>query len=753
MPTDSSHQNFRRLVIAVTIVVLVFAGLCCWYGNKVAKLPFSSFESAVGGGFLLFLCILLFFILRQLPTLKQASDIKLSLISTIADLRNTFDAVEDAVWLLDLNRTIIRANKATEKLFGKSDKGVVGRNCCDVAHNGLTPHDSLCPFNQMLKTKKRASILVPISGRWYEISVDPVFAADGSICNAVHIVKDITVLKKAEHREQVRSGILERLSSGEALPQLLSFIALSIEKENPEMLCSILLVSDDGKRLLNGAAPSLPEFYNAATHRTKIGEGIGSCGTAAFRRERVIVEDIANHPFWKNFTPAEEAGLRSCWSEPVFSSAGKLLGTFAIYHRSPAMPAEDEISLIQQASAFAGIAIERSKSDSERKELEHLLSQAQKMEAIGHLSGGIAHDFNNLLTPILIYADLIKRSLPENDKMKYQLDGIIKACGKARDLTQQLLSFGRKQVMDMQVVDLNDVITSFYSIVRRTLRDSIDFNLKLSSQSVVTLADCSKIEQVLLNLVLNAQDAITESGSITIETGHVIIDSEYARRNPGMNPGHFVLLACSDNGCGMSPEILLRIFEPFFSTKGAGQGTGLGLSNVYGIVKQHNGYIMAVSSVGGGTTFRIYLPVSDENPCVVAVDEEAGNLDDYSGNAVILLVEDDDMFRTMSCDLLTGMGYTVYSAEHPERALEMLPGIAEQVDLVITDVVMPGMNGQQLIERITSAYPNISRVLYMSGYTNSVLNTDGEAVTGLHFLQKPFTVDSMMSKVKELLSS
>ncbi len=688
-------------------------------------------------------------VLSLVRDVSERKETENQLLHSASKWQHTFDAVEDAIWLLDMNRTIVHANVATQKIFGTPKEDVVGLTCCEAAHGCPKPYQN-CPFDQMLESKKRASLQVQIANRWFEFSVDPVFAPDGSIIEAVHIAKDITTLKKAEHREQVRSGILERIASGVPLSQLLSFIALSIERENPEMLCSILLVSDDGTRLLNGASPSLPDFYVAATHRTKIGEGIGSCGTAAFLLKRVIVEDIDTHPYWKGFTPAHEAGLRSCWSEPILSSCGVLLGTFAIYHRTPAIPAEDEISLIQQAAAFAGIAIERSKGEAERLELEHLLSQAQKMEAIGHLSGGIAHDFNNLLTPILIYADMLKRSLPDNQKAQAKVDGIIKASGKARELTQQLLSFGRKQIMQMQVVDLNDVILSFHSMVRRTLRENISISLQLASQPVVVRADGSKLEQVLLNLVLNAQDAIAVNGSIVIETGQVFIDDEFARRNPGMTPGRFVLLSCTDNGCGMSAETMTRIFEPFFSTKEIGHGTGLGLANVYGIVQQHTGTIMAASTVGVGTTFKVYLPFCDEQPQVIGVERARHDLD-YSGSAVILLVEDNDMVRVMTSELLEGLGYTVYCADHPERALEMVEEITEKIDLVITDVVMPGMNGQQLFERITTDHPEIGTVLYMSGYTNNVIVTDGELEDGLHFLQKPFTVDALMAKVKELL--
>lgn len=664
--------------------------------------------------------------------------------------QNTFDAVEDAVWVLDTDYRIIRANRATMKIFGVEAQGIIGKLCCEVAHYADEPITE-CPVRGMLESGTRGVIQYAIGSRWFEISVDPIFASDGAIVNIVHVASDISALKRAEQREHVRAEILEQIASGKPLPDQLALIVAAIEKEHSDMFCSILQVSEDGSRLVLGAAPSLPEFYNKATNRTKIGEGIGSCGTAAFRHERVIVEDIDGHPFWKGFAAAQQAGLRSCWSEPILSSSGQLLGTFAIYHRTPAVPSEEEIYLIQQAAAFAGIAIERSKGESERMGLEHLLNQAQKMEAIGHLSGGIAHDFNNLLTPILIYSDLLKRSLPDNEKVRSQLDGIIKASGKARDLTQQLLSFGRKQVLQIKVVNLNDIIMSFHSMVRRTLRENISFSLDLASQPVVVCADSSKIEQVLLNLVLNAQDAIAVNGSISLETGIVLIDDEFARRHPGMTAGKFASLSCIDNGCGMSAETMSRIFEPFFSTKEVGHGTGLGLANVYGIVKQHNGYILPVSTVGVGTTFKVFLPLCDDQPQSIGIEQDHAALD-HTGSAVILLVEDNEMVRVMSSDLLEGLGYTVYSAEHPEHALALLKQIPERIDLLITDVVMPGMNGQQLFEKISADHPEIDKVLYMSGYTNNVIVTDGKLDDGLHFLQKPFSVDALMVKVKELLS-
>ena len=273
-----------------------------------------------------------------------------------------------------------------------------------------------------------------------------------------------------------------------------------------------------------------------------------------------------------------------------------------------------------QAANFAAIALERSRNEAERAELEIRLGQSQKMEAIGQLAGGVAHDFNNLLTPIIVYADLLKRALANEETLLPKIDGIIKASHKARDLTQQLLSIGRKQVLQMQNVDLNEVVSAVHSTIRRTLRENIDVRMQLSTHPGIIRVDRSKIDQIILNLAINAQDAIAETGQVTLETGQIVIDDEYARRHPGMQTGRYVLLAFKDNGCGMSDEIMPHIFEPFFTTKQVGHGTGLGLANVYGTVKQHKGYITVQSEVGVGTTFSMYFPLVDGTQNIIGQD-------------------------------------------------------------------------------------------------------------------------------------
>ena len=511
-------------------------------------------------------------VVRDITEHKE-SDRKLSLIAR--EWQDTFNAVEDAVWLVDMDRKIIRANRSAHAIFGCESETLIGKQCQGC--NGLLSSYDHCSFEAMIASKKRCNFQLQREGRWYEMTIDPVLDDKNRIINAVHALKDITELKKSELREHIRSEILERVAGGDKLDSLLSFIASAIEKERPGALCSILLVSEDGKRLVNGAAPSLPDAYNTAVHRTKIGEGSGSCGTAVFRKERMVVEDIATHPFWEGFTAAEEAGLRSCWSEPIRSSSGKILGTFAIYHRQPASPGYDEIRLIEQASTFAGIAIERRRAEKERAMLEEQLHQSQKMEAIGHLAGGMAHDFNNLLTPILVYAEMLKKVIPKNDEKAYEkLASIITASHMARDLTQQLLTFGRKQVMQIRPVDINEIVRSFHQIIRRTVSENIDIQLQISSQPQVINADRQKLEQVILNLAINAKDSFTSNGTIVIETGQVLLDDEYVRLHPELDAGIYALLSFTDSGCGMSEKTLQHIFDPFFTTKRVGQGTGSG---------------------------------------------------------------------------------------------------------------------------------------------------------------------------------
>jgi two-component system, cell cycle sensor histidine kinase and response regulator CckA len=463
-----------------------------------------------------------------------------------------------------------------------------------------------------------------------------------------------------------------------------------------------------------------------------------------------VIEDLEPHPYWNNFQPARDAGLKACWSEPVFSSNGTLLGTVAIYHKVPRTPTEEEILLIESAAHLAGIAIGRVRSDENGRHLEEQLRHSQKIEAVGQLAAGISHDFNNLLTPIIVYTDMLRRGFKEGDPQLRMVDAVSHAAMKASELTQKLLSFGRKQVLHMDCLDLNEVICSFGDIMRTTVRESISIDLRLSPGVAQVHADRGQLEQILLNLLVNAQDAIESTGAICVETGHVVLDEEYARLHPGANPGAYVLLAFSDDGCGMDEEVLQRIYEPFFTTKEVGRGTGLGLSTVYGIVKNHEGCIEVKSRPGAGTRFELYLPAPRMTslPPPGSGSRAAAPYREGAGRT-ILLVEDNRMIREMAGDLLVSFGYRVLSAETPSQALDLAAAPEQHIDLLATDVIMPQMSGPDLYQRLLPQHPGLP-VLYISGYSSSVVPHHGTPQEAF-FLAKPFTLEQFMLRIALIL--
>ncbi len=381
--------------------------------------------------------------------------------------------------------------------------------------------------------------------------------------------------------------------------------------------------------------------------------------------------------------------------------------------------------------------------------LEQQVMQQQKLEGIGLLAGGIAHDFNNLLSPIMIYADMIRSSANPDDRLYARASGILEAADKAKDLVRQLLSFSRKQTLTVQQHDVNEIVGSFMTILRRTIRENISISHRICADSCIVRGDRTQIEQVLLNLAVNAQDAMPENGGIVIETGHLVLDDEYCQMHPGTRPGNYVMLAFSDSGCGMDDGTLRHIFEPFFTTKPVGHGTGLGLSTVYGIVKQHEGFIDVQSTPGEGTTFRIFLPESSS-----AVTREAGAIPaaatEKEVSATILLVEDNVMVMEMVRELLAFSGHRVLAAGLPDEALVLAQEHPGQIDLLISDVVMPHMNGPELYERLREIVPGL-RVLFMSGYANSVVVHAGHLEEGASFISKPFTSEAFLGRIGQLL--
>jgi PAS domain S-box-containing protein len=390
----------------------------------------------------------------------------------------------------------------------------------------------------------------------------------------------------------------------------------------------------------------------------------------------------------------------------------------------------------------------------ERKLLQQQLLQSQKMESIGTLAGGIAHDFNNLLTVIKGYSELALSKLNDSHPLQKDLMAVYSASERAENLTRQILAFSRKQIIQPRIVDINQIINSSNTMLRRIIGEDIDIRMNLAPDLPRIKADPGQIEQILINLIVNARDAILlkedSSGEkkIIIQTGQTFLDESYVARHMGSSTGYYTIFSVSDDGIGMTEEVKQQIFEPFFTTKGKEKGTGLGLATVYGIVKQNNGYIWVYSEPGEGTTFKIYWPVTDEELTVIGSQEKSAP--EFSGKESILMVEDDKSVRDFTSAVLRGFGYKVNAAEDGQSALEQLSKNGYKPDLLITDLVMPGMNGKELAEKIKEMKPNI-KILFTSGYTDSHIVRGGELEKDLNFLQKPYSIPELMSKVRQIL--
>ena len=383
--------------------------------------------------------------------------------------------------------------------------------------------------------------------------------------------------------------------------------------------------------------------------------------------------------------------------------------------------------------------------------LERQLRMAQKMEAVGRLSGGIAHDFNNLLGVVLGYIQVIKRNLVSGSGLYEYAEEIEKASHRAVSLTRQLLAFSRQQVLEPVTLNLNTLVTDMEKMLPRLIGEDIDLKLILDPVLGQVKADPGQVEQVLMNLAVNARDAMPDGGKLTIRTANAEIDTAFAREPPGSIPGTGVILVVTDTGTGMDPEIQAQIFEPFFTTKGRDKGTGLGLATVYGVVKQSNGYIDVESQKGKGSVFTIYLPRVARNP-PPPLPLSAPEPMNVRGSETILLVEDSEPLRRLAELFLKENGYRILAAADGAEAQQLAAQIADPIHLLLTDVVMPGINGRVLAERLAPSQPAM-KVLYMSGYTDSFIAGHGVLEDGVHLLHKPFTEETLMRKVRELLDS
>ena len=467
-----------------------------------------------------------------------------------------------------------------------------------------------------------------------------------------------------------------------------------------------------------------------------------------------------------NYAPHEFPHTTAAWEDNLHPDDLELLKAAIENHISnPAMPfvqeyrmrakdgkykiLRDRGKLVLRNGKSTGRWIGSCTDITKAKRLEQQFLQAQKMETVGLLAGGIAHDFNNLLTAIIGFSDMVLESQELSATARDYISEVKNAGMRAADLTRQLLAFSRKQVMTPVILDLNGIVSHMDKMLRRLIGEDIQLSLKLDAALHQINADASQMEQVIMNLVINARDAMPKGGQIVIETQNVELDKYFAISHPEVIPGQYLMLAVSDTGSGIGPEDQARVFEPFFTTKEKGKGTGLGLATVYGIVKQSGGYIYLYSELGIGTTFKVYMPTSKaaENQ-----SEKTGDTSQYlsKNKETILLVEDEDSVRTLTQMILKNYGYNLLVASKGEEALRICEQHQGPLHLLLTDVIMPGMTGQELSTLLTSRYPGL-RVLFMSGYNDDIISRHGILSEGTNFVSKPFTAEDLACKIHKIL--
>ncbi|MFH1742174.1 MAG: PAS domain S-box protein, partial [bacterium] len=630
-------------------------------------------------------------------------------IRAAREWQTTFDATNDVIWVLDKDHRVLRSNKAAEWLFQRPCGEIIGRRCWEIVHETAQPIPE-CPVVRARESLRRETMELQVGESWFEVTVDPILDAAGRYDGAVHIVSDITERKRAEETLE-KSEKMYR----DAIETARAAVYYQDYQKDEFSFVSPIVEQLTGYR---------PEEFNRETFLASI------C-------ETILLGDLAGLSV-KEAVEKARSGKGVSWraDNRIKTRSGEelWLANYAVQVRDDKGKVIGSLGILQDIT--------------ERKRLEDQFRQAQKMEAVGRLAGGVAHDFNNMLQTILGYAQMALDQVDSDSTLREDLLEILEAAQRSADLTRQLLAFARRQTVSPKVLDLNGAVSGTLKMLGRLIGEDIDLAWMPGHEIWKVLVDPSQIDQLLANLVVNARDAIAGVGKVTIETANVVFDDAYCTEHIGSVSGEYVLLGVSDNGCGMDKETLAHVFEPFFTTKGVGKGTGLGMATVYGIVKQNDGFINVYSEPGEGTTFKIYLPRSEVEAAETREERVAGT--PRRGTETVMIVEDEAALLKIGRRMLEELGYTVLTANTPGEAIRLVEEHSGDIDLLITDVVMPEMNGRELAERLTRLKPG-TKCLFMSGYTANVIAHHGVLEEGVRFIQKPFSVEVLAEKVREVL--
>ncbi|MDD5544975.1 MAG: PAS domain S-box protein [Acidobacteriia bacterium] len=618
----------------------------------------------------------------------------------------TFDSVPDPIVVIGDDCRIVQANRAVSIVTGLEPGKIIGKHCYEVLHN-MTEAREDCPHQDALRTGEpaRGDIYEPWLDKYFATTAAPLKGSDGKIRGCVHVFRDITEQKKAA--ESLRESEVRFRQLAENIGEV------------------FYIMGQDGKSVVY-VSPAYEEVWGRTCESLRANPM--SWLDAIHPSDRARVEE--------NYIEKVHAGI-PYQAEYQIIRPDKT--TRWILDRG--FPAKDDGGKLVR---FVGIAEDITK----RRNLEVQLILSQKMEAVGRLAGGVAHDFNNLLTVILGNGQIILDKVETDEAIRKPVSEILQSGERAAQLTRQLLAFSRKQVLEPRVIDLNYLVAEMDNLLRRLIGENIELVAVCEKNVGNIKADPGQIEQVIMNLAVNSRDAMPHGGRLTLETANSYVDESYVSTHMNMKPGPVVMLVVSDTGVGIPDQVKPHIFEPFFTTKEPTKGTGLGLATVYGIVKQSGGEIFVYSELGRGTTFKIYFPRVEASshglPSTKVLEPALG------GNETILLVEDEPAVRNLTLQILHSKGYRVLEAENGEKALALAKSHKEPVDLVLTDMVMPGISGRELAERLVPLLPK-AKFLYMSGYTGDAIVRQGELGVSADFIQKPFSPDSLARKVRDVL--
>ncbi len=669
-------------------------------------------------------------------------------------LRSLVGSLDDIVFTLDRDRRHVALFGRWLERYGVDPSTFVGKTSSEVlgeeegrrheeeAGHALAGQSVVYEWSRVTRGRRLD----------VQTSLSPLRSASGEVVGAVGVGRDITRLKQSERRlamEYEVTRILSRAASvAEAVPPLLEAICMQLHWACAELW----LPSADGLTLACGFRWRRPELstrgLEVATGDPKPSTGHGCAGMASVQVKPHWCENVASCSEFERGEAAAAVGLSSLCAVPVLADAG-IAGVLVAFSRDALERDEGMIDLMSSVARELAQFMEGRRAEEALRLSDEQLRQSQRLEAIGLLAGGVAHDFNNLLTAIIGYSDLTLRRVAPEDPTWREISQVKRAGERAATLTRQLLAFSRKQILQPKVIDLNEVVGECEKLLRRLIGEDIDLAVVPGQGLWRAKADPAQIEQVIVNLAVNSRDAMPRGGRITIETANVMLDEAYAHAHLGADPGPYLMLAVSDDGCGMDAETRARIFEPFFTTKGLGKGTGLGLSTVYGIVKQSGGHIWVYSEPGKGTTFKVYLP-RFEGAASEASAPSTPSLPPR-GTETVLLAEDETLVRDLVATMLTQSGYQVVVATDAQKALEAAASYEGIIPLLVTDVVMPGLSGEQLYEKLHAFRPDL-RVLYISGYTDNAIVHHGVLNEGTPFLQKPFGPDALARKLREVLA-